>query len=62
MSAELTPIFLDAKEDCFLLDVRPTEKNGQDALDIMTAPNKMYSAKVGYQKVIYSVLSDKKSD
>ena len=30
VSAELTPIFLDAKEDCFLLDVRPTEKNGQD--------------------------------
>lgn len=43
--AELTPIFLDAKEDCFLVDVRPTEKNGQEALDLMTAQNKKYSAK-----------------
>lgn len=45
VSAELTPIFLDAKEDCFLVDVRPTEKNGQEALDLMTAENKKYSAK-----------------
>ena len=45
VSAELTPIFLDAKEDCFLVDIRPTEKNGQEALDLMTAQNKKYSAK-----------------
>lgn len=45
VSAELTPIFLDAKEDCFLVDVRPTEKNGQEALDLMTAQNEKYSAK-----------------
>lgn len=45
VSADLTPIFLDAKEDCFLLDVRPTDKNGQEALDIMTASNTRYSAK-----------------
>lgn len=45
VSAELTPIFLDAKEDCFLVDIRPTEKNGQEALDLMTAENKKYSAK-----------------
>lgn len=45
VSAELTPIFLDAKKDCFLVDVRPTEKNGQEALDLMTAENKKYSAK-----------------
>lgn len=36
---------MDAKEDCFLVDVRPTEKNGQEALDLMTAENKKYSAK-----------------
>ena len=29
------PIFFDSKNDCFLFDVRPTEKNGQDALNIM---------------------------
>lgn len=51
VSAELTPIFLDAKEDCFLVDVRPTEKNGQQALDIMTAPNKMYTAKSDITKI-----------
>jgi len=51
VSAELTPIFLDAKEDCFLLDVRPTEKNGQEALNIMTAPNKMYTAKSDIKKL-----------
>lgn len=38
------PIFFDSKNDCFLTDVRPTGKNGQDALNIMLAPNKKYSA------------------
>lgn len=42
ITAELQPIFMDAKDDCFLVDVRPTEKTGQEALDIMTAPNKKY--------------------
>ena len=51
VSAELTPIFLDAKEECFLVDVRPTEKTGQQALDIMTAPNARYHAKSDIKKV-----------
>lgn len=38
------PIFLDAKDDCFLTDVRPTGKNGQQALDIICAANKKYTA------------------
>lgn len=42
--ASLEPIFMDAKDDCFLVDVRPTMKNGQEALDIMTAANNKYSA------------------
>lgn len=45
VSADLMPVFFDAKEDCFLLDIRPTDKNGQDALDLMTAPNHKYQAK-----------------
>jgi len=45
VSAELTPIFMDAKEECFLVDVRPTGKTGQEALNLMTAPNKKYTAK-----------------
>lgn len=51
VSAELTPIFLDAKEECFLVDVRLTEKTGQQALDIMTAPNARYHAKSDIKKV-----------
>lgn len=43
ITAEMQPIFMDAKDDCFLTDVRPTEKTGQEALDIMTAPNKKYT-------------------
>lgn len=44
VTAEMRPIFMDAKDDCFLLDVRPMEKTGQEALDMMTAPNKKYEA------------------
>lgn len=41
-SVEVTayPIFFDSADDCFLVDVRPTGKNGQEALDIMTAGSK----------------------
>lgn len=42
---KMQPIFMDAKEDCFLTDVRPTNKSGQQALDIMTAANKKYRGK-----------------
>lgn len=45
ISADLQPIFMDAADDCFLLDVRPTDKTGQQALDIMTAPNKSIQPK-----------------
>lgn len=38
------PIFFDSKNDCFLTAIRPTGKNGQEALNIMLAPNKKYSA------------------
>jgi len=41
-SVEVTayPIFFDSSDDCFLMDARPTGKNGQEALDIMTAGSK----------------------
>lgn len=38
------PIFFDSKNDCFLFDVRPTDKNGQEALNIMLSQNDKYSA------------------
>lgn len=40
ISAKAYPIFFDSADDCFLLDTRPTNKNGQEALDIMTAGTK----------------------
>lgn len=43
ISASGEPIFMDAMDDCFLVDVRPTNKTGQQALDLMTAPNSKYS-------------------
>lgn len=45
VSANAEPIFMDAREDCFLEDIRPTNKTGQEALNLMLAPNRKYSAK-----------------
>ena len=43
ISCTMEPIFYDSIGDCFLEDVRPTKKNGQQALDLMLAPNGKYS-------------------
>lgn len=43
VSAKMEPIFYDSMDDCFLVDVRPTNDNGQQALDLMTAPNSKYT-------------------
>lgn len=40
ITAVAYPIFWDSADDLFLLDSRPTEKNGQEALDIMLAGSK----------------------
>ena len=40
ISVQAYPIFFDAGRDCFLTDVRPTGKNGQQALDIICAGTK----------------------
>lgn len=45
IECDMDPIFFDAAGDCFLEDVRPTGKTGQEALDIMTASNKKYNGK-----------------
>ena len=45
VSANAEPIFMDAREDCFLEDIRPTNKTGQEALNLMLAPNGKYRAK-----------------
>lgn len=51
IEAELDPIFYDAIDDCFLNDVRPTIKNGQDALNIMTSPNRKYVGQSDIKRV-----------
>lgn len=43
VDAEMNPIFYDSAGDCFLIDVRPTGKTGQQALDAMTLANPKYS-------------------
>lgn len=40
VTAYALPIFFDSKDDHILLDVRPTGKSGQEALDIMCAKSK----------------------
>lgn len=44
ISAKARPIFMDAAEEVFLNDVRPTTKNGQDALNIMMEGQTKYKA------------------
>lgn len=50
VSAVLEPIFYDSMDDCFLADIRPTNKNGQEALALMTAPNSKYSGRSNISK------------
>ena len=38
--AKAYPVFFDSAKDCFLMDVRPDAKNGQQALNIMMAGSK----------------------
>lgn len=45
VEAVAEPIFMEARDDCFLTDVRPVGKQAQAALDMMTAKNTKYSAK-----------------
>ena len=42
IEANIEPIIMDARDDCCQMDVRPTGKTGQQALDIMTAVNPKY--------------------
>lgn len=44
VTAAMEPIFMDSMGDCFLVDIRPTAKNGQQALNDMVSPNSKYSA------------------
>lgn len=51
ITCEMEPIFYDTMGDCWLTDVRPTKKSGQEALDLMLAPNQKYSARSDITRV-----------
>lgn len=59
ITATAEPIFMDSMGDCFLVDVRPTNKTGQQALDIMTAPNGKYNGKSNISTVNTAYYQDK---
>lgn len=44
------PIFLDSKNDCFIWDTRPTDVNGQQALNMMLSSNSKYKASSNIKK------------
>ena len=45
------PIFLDSKNDCFIWDTRPTNVNGQQALNMMVSSNSKYKASSNIDKI-----------
>lgn len=49
LSVSARPVFLNAASEVFILDTRPTEKSGQEALDILTAGTK-YSGRSNITK------------
>lgn len=51
VSCDMEPIFYDAIGDCWLEDVRPTKKNGQQALNMMLSSENKYSARSDITKV-----------
>lgn len=51
ITCEMEPIFYDTMGDCWLTDVRPAKKNGQEALDLMLASNPKYSARSDITRV-----------
>lgn len=59
ITATAEPIFMDAMGDCFLVDVRPTNKTGQQALDIMTQPNGKYHGESNITAVNTAYYQDK---
>lgn len=50
VTAKARPVFFDAARDVMLMDVRPTEKTGQQALSIMTRGTK-YTAESNIEKM-----------
>ena len=58
--ASAKPIFMDAKDDCFMVDVRPTNKTGQEALSMILSRNPKYSgiSNIGKRNTAYYILKN----
>ena len=58
--AKAQPIFLDSIGDCFVQDIRPTNKNGQEALNMILSPNPKYSGRsdIIQQHTAYFILKN----
>lgn len=70
ISCEMTPVFFNAADDCFLTDKRPTNKTGQQALDILTEGSrysgisnitKISSAYYEYKNLLEALTADDNS-
>lgn len=48
--ATAKPIFMDAKNDCFIVDYRPTNMTGQQALNTILRPNPKYTGSSNIEK------------
>lgn len=59
IEAKARPIFMDAADEVFLKDVRPTDKNAQDALNIMLSGQDKYSASSNIQKYATAYYTNK---
>lgn len=58
ITAQMEPIFYDAMNDCWLTDIRPTGKNGQEALGLMLAPNSKYTGRSNITKTATAYYQD----
>lgn len=58
VTAQMEPIFYDSMNDCWLTDIRPTGKNGQEALALMLAPNSKYIGRSNIAKTATAYYQD----
>lgn len=54
----MEPIFFDSIDDCFLEDVRPTDKSGQAALSMMLMANTKYRAQSDIKRISTAYYQD----
>lgn len=58
VTAQMEPIFYDSMNDCWLTDIRPTLKDGYEALKMMLAPNSKYTGRSNIMKLYTAYYQD----